>query len=233
MIAVISDIHGNYPALQAVLAEIERYGCESIISLGDVAGYYCQINECVDLLRQKNVLNIMGNHDYYMAYNQACPRSNSANVLLQYQRQVITPKNLDWLRHSSPKIESAAVSFVHGGWRDTLDEYLTVITEEYFQGENATHFFSGHTHIQTLKMFSSICYCNPGSVGQPRDKDPRAAFALFDGQEVRLCRVEYNIDEIARAMAQCGFSRYYYEGLYAGVKIGAAPSVSQDNTRSL
>ena len=71
MMAIISDIHGNFPALRAVMDEIERSGCEKIISLGDVAGYYCQINECIHLLRQKDVPNVMGNHDYYLAYDAA------------------------------------------------------------------------------------------------------------------------------------------------------------------
>lgn len=224
MIAVISDIHGNFPALQAVLGEIEKVGCESVISLGDVAGYYCQINECIDLLRQKEIRNIMGNHDYYMVYNQPCPRSRSANNLLDYQRTQITKENLNWLGKSSQKIEFDSASFVHGGWKDNLDEYLLDATEEYFKDENALFFFSGHTHIQTSKIFSKTFYCNPGSVGQPRDKDPRAAFALFDGERIHLRRVDYDIDQIALAMQKCGFDRYYYEGLYSGLKIGAKPS---------
>lgn len=224
MIAIISDIHGNYPALKAVLDEIEKIDCESVISLGDVAGYYCQINECIDLLRQKNIPNIMGNHDYYMVHEQPCPRSKSANDLLNYQRTQITLDNLNWLANSVRKIEFNKASFVHGGWRDPLDEYLLTISEDYFKNENAAFFFSGHTHLQTLKLFDKICYCNPGSVGQPRDKDPRAAFALFDGEKVHLKRVDYDIDQIALAMRNCGFDHYYYEGLYSGLRIGAEPS---------
>ena len=221
MIAIISDIHGNFPALQAVMDEIERSDCEKIVSLGDVAGYYCQINECIRLLRQKDVPNIMGNHDYYMVNNQPCPRSNTANDLLRYQRAHITPDHLEWLKSSTQKIECNGASFVHGGWKDPLDEYLTVADEDYFRDESATYFFSGHTHIQSLNIFGKICHCNPGSVGQPRDNDPRAAFALFDGGKIYLRRVDYDIDKIAVAMERCGFDRYFYEGLYAGLKIGA------------
>ena len=225
MMAVISDIHGNFPALQAVLREIEKSGCDRIVSLGDVAGYYCQINECIDLLRQKNIPNIMGNHDYYLAYDQPCPRSNAANVLLKYQREHIVPEHLEWLRSSAPKMECNGASFVHGGWKDPLDEYVTIVNEDYFRDERVTHFFSGHTHIQSLSPLGGICHCNPGSVGQPRDDDPKAAFALFDGKNVYLRRVDYDIDRIADRMKDCGFDRYYYEGLYAGRKIGAGRSV--------
>lgn len=224
MIAIVSDIHGNYPALRAVLSEIEKVGCDGIISLGDVAGYYGQINECIDLLREKNVINIMGNHDYYLSYDQPCPRSTTANELLKYQRAQITSHNLLWLANSVSRIDDGIVSCVHGGWNDPLDEYLTMVTEEYFSKESAEFFFSGHTHVQLLKMFPGFCYCNPGSVGQPRDNDPRAAFALFDGERVFLRRIEYNIDEVAAVMLSCGFTSYVYEGLYTGSKIGAKRS---------
>jgi len=224
MMAVISDIHGNFPALQAVLREIEKSGCERIVSLGDVAGYYCQINECIELLKQKNIPNILGNHDYYLAYDQPCPRSNMANILLEYQRAKIKPENMEWLRCSVPRMECGETSFVHGGWRDPLDEYLTDVSEEYFRNEPAKYFFSGHTHIQSLNALGTICHCNPGSVGQPRDKDPKAAFALFDGENACLRRVDYDIDRIASAMKDCGFGPYVYEGLYSGQKIGAQRS---------
>ena len=102
-----------------------------------------------------------------------------------------------------------------------MEEYLTDVSEEYFQKERATHFFSGHTHIQSLNLLGRILHCNPGSVGQPRDKNPKAAFALFDGENVFLRRVAYDIDRIAAAMKQCGFDRYFYKGLYVGQRIGS------------
>ncbi len=69
-----------------------------------------------------------------------------------------------------------------------------------------------------------ICHCNPGSVGQPRDRDPRAAFATFDGTTTKLHRIEYDIDAIAFAMNRCGFDAYYYRGLYTGERIGIRES---------
>ncbi|HQP25478.1 MAG TPA: metallophosphoesterase family protein [Smithellaceae bacterium] len=221
MMAIISDIHGNFPALQAVMQEIEQEGCRQIVSLGDVAGYYCQLNECIELLRRKEIPNIMGNHDYYLTFNKPCPRSNAANILLQYQREHILPEHLEWLRNSSSKIECFGMSLVHGGWRDPLDEYLTEVSPDYFKNEPAAFFFSGHTHVQSLKILAGICHCNPGSVGQPRDHDPRAAFALFDGERVYLKRVAYDIDRIAAKMSKCGFDEYFYKGLNKGQKIGA------------
>lgn len=220
MLAIISDIHGNFPALQAVLSEIDKTGCDSVLSLGDVAGYYCMINECIDLLRQKEIINIMGNHDFYIINNETCPRSKSANDCLEYQRVHITEQNLDWLKNSQLRIDTDIASFVHGGWINNLDEYLTIFEEKYFKSEKASFFFSGHTHIQSLNILGRISHCNPGSVGQPRDKNPKAAFALFDGEKIFLKRVSYDIDIIAGAMDSCGFNSYYYKGLYTGSQIG-------------
>src|SRR4051812_5590096 len=121
MIAIISDIHGNYPALMAVLREIEVMACEQIFSLGDVAGYYCMINECISELRKRKIPNVMGNHDHYLAHSEGCPRSNSANVCLDYQRKVVLPKNLEWLSQSPPSMKINNMSLVHGGWNDPLD----------------------------------------------------------------------------------------------------------------
>ena len=220
MIAVISDTHGNFPALQSVIAEIKKYDCEFIISLGDVAGYYCFINECIELLRDEGVVNILGNHDFYLTKNVPCPRSNSANILLEHQRQIISAENMNWLGQSVFALKRGEASFVHGGWDDPLDEYVVSPTKNYFAGRGAHYYFSGHTHIQALTVFDHILHCNPGSVGQPRDGNPAAAFALFDGNSVHLKRVRYDIDKIADAMKRSGFDKYYYEGLYTGVKIG-------------
>lgn len=131
------------------------------------------------------------------------------------------PDHLEWLRRSVTKMECCGMSLVHGGWIDPLDEYLTDVNRDYFRGEQAAYFFSGHTHVQTLSLLGGICHCNPGSVGQPRDHDPRAAFALFDGEKVYLKRIDYDIDRIAARMKAYGFDDYFYRGLYRGQKIGA------------
>ena len=81
MIGIISDVHGNYSALSRVLARLDALGVSRIICLGDTAGYYCQVNECCDALRERAVFSVMGNHDWYLARQQRCPRSNSANAL--------------------------------------------------------------------------------------------------------------------------------------------------------
>lgn len=224
MIAIIADIHGNYPALTAVLNAVDRIGCKRIISLGDVAGYYCMINECIGALRERDIINIKGNHDHYLISGTFCPRSNSANRCLEYQNEIITAENKRWLEGAIERLDEQDVSFVHGGWIDPLDEYITQIDSAYFQNLSQKYYFSGHTHIQAQIAIGNKIYCNPGSVGQPRDGDHRAAFALLSEMGVQTMRVDYDIDNIAFKMKQAGFNSYYYANLYNGTKIGGGIS---------
>lgn len=218
-VAIISDIHGNLPALEAVINDIDSNSCEQIISLGDVAGYYCFINECISLLNNRNVINIMGNHDFYILNGLNCPRSNSANVCLDYQRKEISLESSDWLNKSIKTYITSEISMVHGGWNNPLDEYLNEIDDNYFINKKEKYFFSGHTHIQMIKELNNKIYCNPGSVGQPRDSNPKAAYCIFNNGEIILKRVDYNIDKVASAMNKAGFDDYYYKNLYSGKKI--------------
>lgn len=216
--------------MQSVLSEIDRLGCRRVLSLGDVAGYYCMLNECIEELSTRQIENVLGNHDSYVISDTDCPRSNSANDCLDYQRQTLTPESRAWLGKSSPGpithlIESGTASFVHGGWHDPVDEYMYRLSPEYFRGRPEKFFFSGHTHVQILATLGDKLYCNPGSVGQPRDGDPRAAFAILqeDGT-IDLHRIKYDIDSMAGAMRSAGFDQRFYENLYSGLRIGGQGS---------
>lgn len=217
MIAIISDIHGNYSALKEVLKSIDKMGINEIYCLGDVVGYYTQINECCEELQKRNIKCIMGNHDWYMVAKSFCPRSNSVNDCMKYQREIITSKNLEWLSTFPTHRQFEELSMVHGGWCDPIDEYLEP-NEEYFAKIGGKYFASGHTHIQIVQKYGDKVYCNPGSVGQPRDGYNRAAFATFDGEKFQLHRVEYDIDEVGNLMGKAGFSGYYYGCLKTGSK---------------
>ncbi|WP_447890198.1 metallophosphoesterase family protein [Pseudomonas hormoni] len=219
MIGIISDIHGNHVALSTVLNKLDELGVTEIICLGDIGGYYCQINECCETLRQRRVFSIMGNHDWYLAKGEACPRSNSANDCLNYQRKVIFPDNLAWLASLPERSQVHGLDIVHGGWNDPIDEYVRP-SSEYFSVLPGKFFASGHTHVQTVWSDGEKTYCNPGSVGQPRDGDPRAAFATWDGYSFHIHRIEYDIDQIQRKMALAGFTPYYSENLSKGTSIG-------------
>ena len=221
MIAILSDVHGNFPALRAVFDDLENISPSLIISLGDIAGYYPQINECVDLLRSNNVINLMGNHDYYLVSDSECPRSITANKFLTEQKKIASTSTLDWLKKSLVCYTSDKLSMVHGGWNNPLDEYLYQISYDYFDNYPQQYFFSGHTHVQKIiKLHDDKVYCNPGSVGQPRDGNPHAAYALVKDGNIQLKRVKYDIDKLVEVMEKASYKEYYYENLYKGSRIG-------------
>jgi predicted phosphodiesterase len=219
MIGIISDVHGNHVALMAVLAELDALGVREILCLGDIAGYYSQINECCDTLRERNVFSLTGNHDGYLVAGGGCLRSDSATRCLMYQHKIITPSNLAWLATLPYRARKHNVDLVHGGWNDPLEEYLKP-SQTYFDALAGQYFASGHTHVQYLWSGNDKVYCNPGSVGQPRDGDPRAAYAIWDGQTFALRRVEYDVAETQRLMRDAGFAPYFYDNLSTGSRIG-------------
>jgi putative phosphoesterase len=222
-IGIISDIHGNYEALKSVLTELDEMNISEIYCLGDVVGYYTQVNECCNELKSRDIPCLMGNHDWYMAGGGFCPRSKSVNDCLVYQRKVITEENMKWLQGFTVQRKIDSIQMVHGGWADPIDEYLEP-SEEYFSKIKGEIFVSGHTHIQILQKYNKgKIYCNPGSVGQPRDNDPRAAFAVYNG-EISLHRIEYNMQMVFDLMDKAGFSDYYYGSLKTGAKnLGKLP----------
>jgi len=220
MIAVISDIHGNLPALKATLKAIDTLGCKRIISLGDITGYYAEPGKCIDILIERDAIQLLGNHDEYLVSGSACPRSKLVSELIIHQRKSVTKKQIKFLSRLNSRYDEDEKSFVHGGWVNPLDQYLYKISSDIFP-DDRKYFFSGHTHVQVLATFNSKTYCNPGSVGQPRDGDSRAAFAILDGSEIRLQRVEYDIDATVYAMKKAGFSeKKLWENLYMGAQIG-------------
>ena len=236
LIGLISDIHGNAVALRAVPDELDRIGVTEIICLGDVAGYGPQINECGDILIKRNITCLMGNHDYYIVENEPCPRSTIANICLDYQRSVITTAHKEWLARGLLRLEkNPGISLVHGGWNAPLDEYLYELRASYFSKLKGTLFISGHTHVQGIwQVGNGKIYCNPGSVGQPRDGNPLAAFAVLNGIDVKLFRIPYDIDEIAKCSLEAGYEKRAFMNLYKGTRIGGTVVrvwvISDDNT---
>lgn len=215
MIAILSDIHGNFEALKAVMKEIDNMSVQEIYCLGDVVGYYPQINECCELLQERKIKTIMGNHDWYMAAKSFCPRSRSVNDCLKYQHEIITPQNYKWICSLPVYLSEHGISFVHGSWSNPIDDYFEP-SEEYLERLSGKFFVSGHTHKPLIFNGKNKKYCNPGSVGQPRDWDNRASFATFDGIDFCIHRVEYDFSVVGKLMDQAGFNGYYYGCLKNG-----------------
>lgn len=221
MIAVVSDIHGNLPALRAVLGEIDKLGCDRIISLGDVTGYYAQPSECIRLLVERDAIQLLGNHDQYLVAGSGCPRSRLVSELLEHQERDVTAQQVSFLSGLESRYDEGDASFVHGGWRDPVDQYIYCVKAALFPAE-FQFFFCGHTHVQCrIPLGDGRLFCNPGSVGQPRDGDCRSAFAIFTGTDVELHRVDYDIEETARAMRDAGYEEErLWMNLYDGAQIG-------------
>ena len=219
MLAILSDIHGNLPALQAVVADAAAQGCTRYISLGDVAGYYAEPGACIDLLRDLGAPNVLGNHDSYITLDENCPRSRVVTQIINFQKTILSQEQVDWLKGSHAFIRDGDCLFVHGGPEDPRDQYLYTISRAHIPAD-VRLLFSGHTHVQVLADFGDQRYCNPGSVGQPRDGNCKAAYAILDDGQIRLRRVAYDIDRTARAMKNAGFEPFCYENLYNGAQIG-------------
>ena len=113
------------------------------------------------------------------------------------------------------EIEEFGVRMVHGGWSDPLDEYLQP-TKNYFQPLQGKYFASGHSHLPQIFSSEEKVWCNPGSVGQPRDSNPNASFAIFDGSTFQIHRVEYDIEETIMKSKAAGLPSKVYGGLHIG-----------------
>lgn len=222
MIALLSDIHGNLPALRAVLDTLDQWGVSRILFLGDVAGYAPQVNECCDELRARSVLGIRGNHEHYLITGESSGRSQTADACIAHQRSIVTPDTLSWLTSLPLTLTHAGITIVHGGWNDPLDEYLCEVDSSTFAGQSGRMFASGHTHIPLLWSNGSLQYCNPGSVGQPRDGDARASFAVFDGERFTVHRVAYDTAAARTAIREAGLPEWVGSNLPLGLPIGAA-----------
>ncbi len=218
--AIVSDVHGNWPALRAVLDAIARLGCNRIISLGDVTGYYAQPALCLDALRERGTLQLLGNHDAYLVNSTSCERSKTIASLIPHQRSEVEGARLQFLSSLEPRHDEPTISCVHGSWDDPLDHYLYQVSEADLPG-SYRYYFAGHTHVQHLADFGVKVFCNPGAVGQPRDGDPRASFIVLDDNGISLHRVAYDIEETKHAMLAAGFyDPRLWENLYLGTQIG-------------
>jgi len=218
--AIIADIHANLSAFTAVLDDIEQRGeVEELWCLGDVVGYGPDPHQCIELLRKHKHVCIAGNHDLAAIGKVNVSEFNpDAAVVCQWTAQQLTPEDIDYLGGLPLVMEKDEFTLVHGSPREPVWEYLLSISNAR---ENFAHFQSqyclvGHSHRPVvfkrgeggacsfipflpgvgLVLGKKRLIINPGGVGQPRDGDPRASYAIYDAEAkmVRLHRVPYDID---------------------------------------
>lgn len=237
--AIISDIHGNLPALHAVLESLDRLGAERVVCLGDVVGYGAQPAECLRLIRERCASVILGNHDAAVADRTSIECFNSAaRAAVLWTRRALSAEDIAWLAALPYEDSPGAYRTVHATPDDPAAwSYLMSDdhAEELFGFFSGPLLFYGHTHYPMLfeQSGSAVaclgaedytpregvrCIINPGSVGQPRDGDPRASFGLLDDSSGRftLQRVEYDIPAAQGAILDAGLPAVLAERLARG-----------------
>ena len=240
-IAVISDIHSNLPALQAVLADIDGESPDEIWCLGDVVGYNAQPNECVDLTRNRVALSLCGNHDLAVLGSiDVADFTGDAGAAARWTREVLGEEQATWLRTLEPQGHRPGVELFHGSPRDAVWDYVLseqVALISILETEEPL-ILVGHSHVALalgwdgtelsgglapagtdIDLATGRWLLNPGSVGQPRDGDPRAAWLLIDiaARRAAFRRVSYPIEETQAAMRAHGLPRALAERLEHGI----------------
>jgi diadenosine tetraphosphatase ApaH/serine/threonine PP2A family protein phosphatase len=227
-VAVISDIHSNLPALQAVLADVDREAPDELWCLGDIVGYGPHPNECVDLVRDRAALSLCGNHDLAVIGTiDITDFTGDAGAAARWTTAELGEPQAQWLRGLRPSAEREGFELFHGSPRDPVWDY--VLSEQValisILETTAPVVLVGHSHVALglgwnetelsgglapegteLELKAGRWLLNPGSVGQPRDSDPRAAWLLLDdsaGQAV-FRRVAYPIEETQTAIRERG-----------------------------
>ncbi len=202
-VGVISDIHGNKVALDAVMAEMPNV--EEVICVGDIIGYNPWHAECVEFIREQEIPTVMGNHDRATAGHGSFGFNSMAGAGVTHAREQLSDEQISWLRTllDSRRVCDDRIKIVHGHPNDP-DRYTypSDFGPELLGKEDVL--VMGHTHIQAYEVFDEGIVMNPGSVGQPRDGDPRAAFAVvdLDAMTVFEHRVSYDIERVQEAVRE-------------------------------
>jgi len=237
---IISDIHANLTALEAVLKDAGHY--DTTWMLGDVVGYGPDPNECIARLKElPDLICLLGNHDAAtLGLIDTAAFNRSASLAIQWTKDTISPANLSYL-DSLPKIaRHGDITLAHGSPRQPIWEYLLDIrtATENFGYFETSYCFVGHTHLPTIYhlpeernvaelivpepghsiSLSPRSIVNPGSVGQPRGHDSRASYAIFDFETntIEHHRVGYDIGSVQNRMRKAGLPRRHITRLAEG-----------------
>jgi diadenosine tetraphosphatase ApaH/serine/threonine PP2A family protein phosphatase len=217
--AIVADIHANLAAFMAVLVDIEHRGeAEEVWCLGDIVGYGPEPHQCIELLRQTNHICVAGNHDLAAIGEVDTYEFNpDAAAACQWTARQLTPQDVAYIKSLPLVIEKDDFTLAHGSPREPIWEYILSISTAR---QNFAYFKSkfclvSHSHVPLVFSYGKTGSCsfsqfsdneelvlgeerliiNPGAVGQPRDGDPRASYAIYDSEmgKVNLYRVPYDI----------------------------------------
>lgn len=240
--AVFSDLHSNLEALVAFLDKAKTLKIDEMVCLGDIVGYNASPNECIDLLKKHKVRCVLGNHDARAAGIDSLYDFNpQAAAAIEWTAKSLTEENREFLK-SLPRALAVGSHFlaVHG-WINDTDQYILGANDALRNFEilkemsRARVCFFGHTHVGAAYMLAdgavqsttkdtlqiernSMYLINPGALGQPRDRDPRASFAVYDtkSRKVRFYRLEYDIAGTSRRILEAGLPERLAERLKLG-----------------
>lgn len=226
MLAIISDVHANLPALNAVLEDISARGIEEILCCGDLLGYNPFPNEVVEIIRSRKIPCILGNHDYAVLTKDTSWFNYVASEAIRWTIRNIKKENLAFIKampfYIKTKKNAASLYLVHGSPMDLLYEYVFPdyddATLKAYAGENDI-LIMGHTHIPFKRKINNKLILNPGSVGQPRDRINKASYAVLEAGEKKaeIIRVSYDIDYVAEEILKQGLPDFLAERLYSGI----------------
>ncbi|QZP36438.1 metallophosphoesterase family protein [Halobaculum magnesiiphilum] len=215
-LGLLSDVHGNRIALEAVLDDMPPV--DGLVCAGDVVGYNPWPAECVAAVRERAIPTVQGNHDRAVAAGSAPGFNAMARAGVAHAREELDGEALAWLADLPARrtVADGRVAVAHGH-PDDPDHYTrpgefaggligSAADRLGVEGDDLDALVLGHTHVQHHGVFHEGVVVNPGSVGQPRDGDPRAAYAVLDldDRTVEECRVEYDVDAVASAVADAG-----------------------------
>ena len=237
---IISDIHANLTALEAVLSDAGPF--DAAWCLGDLVGYGPDPNECIERISQlPNLQCILGNHDAAAADSIEVDAFNpDARKTVLWTQERLTPTNKEYLKNLPERVNTEFITLVHGSpfrpvWEYLLDTRTATVSFEFF---NTPYCFVGHTHLPVSyylpddRLIAQLIVpehisqmnlaprsiINPGSVGQPRDRDPRAAYAILDMTDYtrEWHRVEYDIQSVQERMCEENLPERHITRLSAG-----------------
>lgn len=230
-IAFISDIHGNIEALTTALQSIEKRKVDRIACLGDIVGYGANPSDCLKLVRQHTDKIILGNHDAAAVGKESLYFFNDyARQAALWTRNTLDEEEKEFLEALPMEISEDGLHFVHGtprspqSWNYIFSHYDVTFEFAAIKGHTC---FVGHSHVpgdyheKDAKLGNQgkdRRIINVGSVGQPRDRDPRLCFALYDteSKELELVREEYDIASAAKKIRKAGLPEFLAERLEHG-----------------
>lgn len=225
-VALVSDLHANLAALKAVLKDMPKV--DQVVCAGDIVGYCAEPNEVIKLVNKKKIQAVLGDHDHAVVTKDLRRLNRMAAKAAEWTIKNITGQSLNHLKSTQERFEATLggnrLLVVHGSPSDALRGQ--VLPEQPNQelvkaiGEvEADVIVVGHTHLPFKRMIFGKLLINPGSVGQPRDRNPKASYAILDigktiGVEFR--RVEYSVESTAKVIKSNGLPEELAARLFFG-----------------